>query len=52
MRRLSCRRQCMNGEMEGRGILNFGMRFSEMWESYELIPRLKFWTSRRLGIGR
>ena len=34
------------------GISNFGTRFSEMGESYELIPRLKFWTSRRLGIGR
>ena len=31
------------------GISNFGMRLSEMWE---LIPRLKFRTSRRLGIGR
>ena len=50
--RLSCRRRCMNGEMEGRGISNFGTRFSEMGESYELIPRLKFRTSRRLGIGR
>ena len=50
MRRLSCRRRCMNGEMEGRGISNFGTRFSEMGESYELIPRLKFWTSRRLGM--
>ena len=38
--------------MEGRGISNFGTRFSEMGESYELIPRLKFRTSRRLGIGR
>ena len=38
-----------NGE-EG-GISNFGTRFSEMGESYELIPHLKFWTSRRLGIG-
>ena len=34
------------------GISNFGTRFSEMGESYELIPRLKFRTSRRLGIGR
>ena len=33
------------------GISNFGTRFSEMGESYELIPRLKFRTSRRLGIG-
>ena len=33
-------------------ISNFGTRFSEMGESYELIPRLKFRTSRRLGIGR
>ena len=24
------------------GISNFGTRFSEMWESYELIPRLKY----------
>ena len=24
------------------GISNFGTRLSEMWESYELIPRLKF----------
>ena len=39
-----------NGE-EGR-ISIFGTRFSEMGESYELIPRLKFRTSRRLGIGR
>ena len=36
----------------GEGISNFGTRFSEMWESYEVIPRLKFQTSRRLGIGR
>ena len=36
----------------GGGISNFGMRLSEMWESYELIPRLKFRTSRWLGIGR
>ena len=28
-------------------ISNFGTRFSEMGESYELIPRLKFRTSRR-----
>ena len=34
------------------GISNFGTRFSEMGESYELIPRLKFRTSCRLGIGR
>ena len=44
-------RRCMNGEMEGRGISKFGTRFSEMGKSYELIPRLKFRTSRRLGIG-
>ena len=31
---------------------NFGTHFSEMGESYELIPRLKFQTPRRLGIGR
>jgi hypothetical protein len=37
---------------EGEGISNFGTRLSEMWESYELIPHSKFWTSRRLGIGR
>ena len=36
----------------GGGISNLGTRLSEMWESYELIPRLKFRTSRRLGIGR
>ena len=36
----------------GGSISNFGTRLSEMWESYELIPRLKFQTSRRLGIGR
>ena len=36
----------------GGGISNFGTRLSEMWQSYELIPRLKFRTSRRLGIGR
>ena len=40
------------GNGGGGGISNFGMRLSEMWESYELIPRLKFRTSRRLGIGR
>ena len=34
------------------GNSNFGTRFSEMGESYELIPCLKFPTSRRLGIGR
>ena len=28
----------------GGGISNFGTRLSEMWESYELIPRLKFRT--------
>ena len=27
-------------------------RFFEMWESHELIPHLKFRTSRRLGIGQ
>ena len=37
---------------EGGAISNFGRRFFEMGESYELIPRLKFQTSRRLGIGR
>ena len=36
----------------GEGVSNFRTRFSEMWESYELIPRLKFRTSRQLGIGR
>ncbi len=36
----------------GGGVSKFGTRLSEMWESYELIPRLKFRTSRRLGIGR
>ena len=40
------------GNGGGGGISNFGTRLSGMWESYELIPRLKFWTSRRLGIGR
>ena len=40
------------GNGGGGGISNFGTRFSEMWESYELIPHLKFRTSRRLGIGR
>ena len=42
-------------EMEngGRGMGNhvFRTRLSQIWESYELIPHLKFWTSRRLGIG-
>ena len=43
-----------NGEMEQerRGDHVFGTRLSEMWGSYQLSPRLKFWTSRRLGIGR
>ena len=41
--------ECGNGG--GRGISNFGARLSEMWESYELIPHLKFRTSLRLGIG-
>ena len=40
------------GNGGGGGISNFETRLSEMWESYELIPRLKFRTSRRLGIGR
>ena len=40
------------GNGGGGGISNFGMRLSEMWESYKLIPRLKFRTSRRLAIGR
>ena len=40
------------GKGGGGGISNFGTRLSEMWESYKLIPRLKFWTSCRLGIGR
>ena len=40
------------GNGGGGGISNFGTRFSEMGESYELIPRLKFRTSLRLGIGR
>ena len=40
------------GNGGGGGISNFGTRLSKMWESYELIPRLKFRTSRRLGIGR
>ena len=40
------------GNGEGGGISNFGTRFFEIGESYELIPRLKFQTSRRLGIGR
>ena len=40
------------GNGGGGGISNFGTRFSEMGESYELIPRLKFRTTRRLGIGR
>ncbi len=40
------------GNGGGGGISNCGTRLSEMWESYELIPRLKFRTSRRLGIGR
>ena len=38
------------GNGGGGGISNFGTRLSEMWESYELIPHLKFRTSRRLGI--
>ena len=49
---VSWRLWCMNGDMVGRGISNFGTRFSKMWESYELIRRLKLRTSRRLGIGR
>ena len=36
----------------GGGISNLGTRLSEMWESYELIPGIKFRTSRQLGIGR
>ena len=40
------------GNGGGGGTSNFGTRLSEMWESHELIPRLKFRTSRRLGIGR
>ena len=40
------------GNGGGGGISNFGTRLSEMWKSYELIPRLKFRTPRRLGIGR
>ena len=40
------------GNGGGGGVSNFGTRLSEMWESYELIPRLKFRTSRRLAIGR
>jgi len=40
------------GNRGGGGISNFGTRLSKMSESYELIPHLKFWTSRRLGIGR
>ena len=51
MGRLSWRRWCMNGEMEGEGDLKLWTCLSEMWESYKLIPRLKFRTSRRLGIG-
>ena len=39
------------GNGGGGGISNFGTRLSEMWRSYELIPRLKFRTSHRLGIG-
>ena len=40
------------GNGGGGGISNFGTCLSEMWESYELIPHLKFWTSCRLGGGR
>ena len=40
------------GNGGGGGISNFGTRLSEMWESYECIPHLKFRTSRRLVIGR
>ena len=40
-----------NGE-RGTGNHVFGTRLSDIWESYKLIPRLKFRTSRRLGIGR
>ena len=40
------------GNGGGGGISNFGTRMSKMWESYERIPRLKFRTSRQLGIGR
>ena len=39
------------GNGGGGGISNFGTCLSEMWESYELIPHLKFWTSHRSGIG-
>ena len=40
----------MNGKMEGelRGTM-FGTRLSEIWESYELSPRLKF--GRLVGWG-
>ena len=40
------------GNGGGGGSETLGTRLSEMWESYELIPRLKFRTSRWLGIGR
>ena len=33
------------GNRGGGGISNFGTRLSEMWQSYELIPCLKFRTS-------
>ena len=41
-------------ENGGRGMGNhvFGTRLSKIWESYELRPRFKIRTSRRLGIGR
>ena len=37
------------GNGGGGGISNFGARLSEMWESYELSPRLKF--GRLVGWG-
>ena len=39
-------------ENGGRGTGNhvFGTRLSKIWESYELRPRFKIRTSRRLGI--
>ena len=53
--RVFWRPRSTNGEMEGergRGNHVFGTCLSEMWESYELSHRLKFRTSRRLGIGQ
>ena len=50
--RVFWRPRSTNVEMEGRGNHVFGTRLSQMRESYKLSPRLTFWTSRPLGVGR